>query len=251
MEIIYSKISEDTAERLEELMPAKLSNERIVLNLGNSKIDESAYKHYQIINKVGAIKKCVDKPRTLRILKKGGIRVIKSFDLRRYNPLLFLYLIFRYLIWGKELVIKDRWNLEVVNLKKFFNLLDKIEKYLTISVKENKFQEYRVLVYKGKIFRILEKEPNPNVFAWKNEVCHFEEIPYYWHWRKFVKEIKKECSKASLILKIDLCGIDVIRTKKDIKILEVNSGAGMNYGSVRKFYQVLGKELEDGWVNLG
>lgn len=247
------EISIDTADRLYDYMPQELKNEKILINLGNSKIDEKEYKKYRIINKVRAIKRCVNKASSLNQLEKNGVSVVKSYNLKKFNPFLFLYLIFRYLIWGRDLVLKGRWRLEVLNLKSFFNILPKIEKFLYLMLKYEKTQEYRVILYKGKVVRIMEKIPNSNQFAWKNDNgCKFKEIPYYWHWIKSIIDIKRECVRASLLLKIDLCGIDIMRVGQDeVRILEVNSAMGLGRPSIRRLYKVILDELKTGWVNVG
>ena len=251
MRIIYHEISKDTAEKLYVYMPKELRDEKILINLGDSSFDESKYKDYQIINKTEAIKNCVSKASSLKKLRKKGVSVVKTYDLKKFNPFLFLYWIIRYLMWGRKAILKGRYSIRVLGLKKFWALLPKIEKFLYLMPKYKKSQEYRVILYKGKVLRIMEKTPNPNRFAWKNEFCRFHEIPYYWHWCQFFKEIKRECSKASLLLKIDLCGIDIMRIGQDeVRILEVNSGCGLGKPSIRKFYKELERELRTGWVNM-
>jgi len=144
-------------------------------------------------------------------------------------------------------------RIEVLYLKKFFNILPKIEKFLYLMPKYEKSQEFRVIMYKGKMLRIMEKTPDSNQFAWKNSNgCKFKEIPYYWYWIKIIRDIKKECVRASLLLEIDLCGIDIIRIGQDeVRILEVNSGLGLGRPSIRRLYKVIVEEIQNGWVSIG
>jgi len=177
MKIIKCLLTEDTERRLWDTLPANFERKKILINLGVSTFeDEHKYPDYKIINRVKAIKRCVDKGKSLEILKRHRIKTVKSFDLEKLNPLLFIYLALRYLIWDQKLILKRNGHLKIVDFQKFFSELENINRYSYITVKEDKEREYRVLLYKGKPFRVMEKNGNPSIFAWKNEHCHFSNV---------------------------------------------------------------------------
>lgn len=84
MKIINSMITEDTANRFLEILNSEFSDlkrKKIILNYANSKFNEDKYKDYLIINKVNAIKNCVNKKRMFKLLQLHNVSSLEFYNL--------------------------------------------------------------------------------------------------------------------------------------------------------------------------
>ena len=178
----------------------------------NSKFKENGYTNHNIINSVQAIKNCIDKENALRTLRKNKVKCLKCYSLKsKIGLFLATFYIKRGLVLRKEKELKL-----VSNLKDF---LKYYKYYDYFTVKEDKVLEYRVIMFKNKPLRTTLKLNNRGNFQLKQDNSKFIDV-------KWIRgDIIRNCRKATELLKIDLCGIDVLVNKKfDIRIIEVNSG---------------------------
>lgn len=223
--------TEETTKRLQDLMPSNLENEKIVLNVGNSSLNEDCYKDYIILNKVNSVKNCVNKKEMFKTLKKNGVKTLYYLDLNK--PIDKLKSIFLLGI-NKELVLRNREGLKIINKKNLKEVFNKNWDYATI--KENRLIEYRVIIFKNKVVRITFKLNKNNDFALKQNNSTFIEVDI----NKIPLKVRKNLLKAVEMLGIDLCGIDFLVNKKGkYKIIEVNSGMAMCEKSINSFYEIL------------
>lgn len=214
---------------MKELIPRRLKYDDILINLGNGYFNEYDYDDYEIINRVEAIRKCSNKKEMFRILINDDVSCVsfyEGYDRKRKA----LELIRR----GYKLVLRKGKRIKITNSR--WDIRRDWWDYFTIW--EEKREEWRILMFKGEILRRQLKDNIYGEDILKKENCEFRQ-------RRLIRgDIARECRKAVESLGIDLCGIDVMRnTDGEVKILEVNSGMGMNENSINKVFN----EIEDDW----
>jgi len=219
-----------TKKLMKEMLPRELKNEKILINLGDSYLNERDYPNYEIINKVSAIRNCSNKKRMFEIFKQNNIISVHYFDLReqRFEAVDYLY-------GGFKLVLRKGKEIKIIGMDK----LEELKSYDYATIKEEKVKEYRVILFRGKIVRAMRKMPQTTDFQFKQENCKFVTVTE----NSFPREVIKNMIKAQKVLGIDLCGIDLLKnTDGEWKILEVNSGMSMSPKSVEIFYKMLIEE---------
>ena len=235
MKIIRCGRTEETCDRLEHNMPKELRSLPILLNYGNSKVEDD--DDYILINSQEAIKRCIDKGEMFRHIKGYSVDYINL-----KNPI-GVFRGFLALTLSKELVLRKGGKLKCVGSVREFSKL--LKKYDYATIKENKKFEYRVLMLYGKPFKIKMKYNKKGGFVNKQENCRFIDINIDDFRELYGNSIFDDLSKAVWNLGIHLCGVDLILNDKgEFKILEVNSGAGMCGRSVREFYRILLERFE-------
>ena len=235
MKIIRCGRTEETCDRVERNMPKGLVPLKIKLNYGNSQVEDD--DDYILINTQEAIKRCLHKREMFRYIRDYSVGY---FDLKSVSR---VFKAFVTLMLGKELVLRKGSKIKCVSTVEDFEKLYKNYSYATL--KEEKSFEYRILMFYGKPFKIKMKFNKKKEFVNKQENCRFIDVPIDLFEELYGTEIIKNVRKAVWNLGIHLCGVDLIlNDKKEFKILEVNSGAGMSGKSVRAFYEVLSKRFE-------
>ena len=208
MIIEYVKKTNKTASRLKELMPDELIDEDICLNLGNSNIDYTD-DDYLIINEPDAIRNSANKKRMFELFKENNIRCVEYVDIREVN-------IFQRLL-GKLYIRKG---------------------YAT--KRENKVSEFRIIVFNNRILKTYLKMPQNKNFVLKKNNCVFKRIR-----EPFIRSVKDNILNSVKCLGLDLAGVDMlINTNNEDKIIEVNSGPGMGYPTIRKLYKRIRRMIE-------
>jgi glutathione synthase/RimK-type ligase-like ATP-grasp enzyme len=201
MKIAYSKKSRITARLLKEMMPESLINAKIILNLGNSKLDTSRYQDWLIINKSESISNSANKKRMFELFQQSNIKCLE------YRQSISRVIFFRS-VWFKR-----KWGW---------------------TRRENKVKEYRVIVFLNKIFKIYEKIPNNQIdFQWKKDNTIFTRRRM-----QFPEDVKLNIINSVKCIGLDLAGVDVLLNDLgEYKVIEVNSGLGMGEPTIRKLYR--------------
>lgn len=212
--IVGCGLTAETIERLEHRFSDV--NSDFILNIGNSEFEGKG-----VLNKADKIKGCIDKKNMFREFKRNGVNCLKFYDLGSWYG--WVRALFR-VVFGNKLVLRKGRNCKVVRLKGF---LKNYGNYDYGTLFENKVFEYRVLVFKGNIFRSMIKF---NPFSKKFRLCldntHFKDC-----WVR--SEIEKESLKAVKCLGLDLAGVDVLMNDRfQFKVIEVNSGMGLQKESI-------------------
>jgi hypothetical protein len=201
------------------------------------KLWERAYKR---INTLEAVRNCSDKLRTLQILSTHNVPCLTAITANRE-----MRVDGQESTLGKTIVFKNEGQIEQCSNP--IGLAYYLQKCGYGTIKEEKLAEYRVILYRGNLIEMFRKIPKPNHesdFALKSYNSNFV-IVRDENWRNRHNKILEICKKAMEVLKIDLCGFDVLINKqKEIKIIEANSGMGMCDNSIQKFYKLL--EVEYG-----
>jgi len=229
MKIGYTKRTRETKERIKDLMSDSLKRKKVFLNIGNTKSGADKYKRigYLILNSNKAVENSADKKKMFRLFKENKINSVKFIELTFFGKLKSIC----YLLIGKDLVLREK-GLNVLGISQFINFL-KSENYVTL--KENKIIEYRVIVFKNKIIRVMIKLAKEKDFSLKWENCRFKEVD------KDTLKDKENIIKSVSCLNLDLAGVDVLVNKKgESKIIEVNSGMSLNEKSINLLF----KEIE-------
>lgn len=212
MPIHNASIANETAQRLHEYtLP-----DNVMINLGNTGIDETLYKNHIIINSIQSIKKCKNKKKTAKIL---GRLSIKHYHPK--NPIVLLNL-------HKGIYLRTPQGVQHCNTLKEY-----AQHYRTATsatIKQDTAIEYRTIMLWHEPIRIQLKHYNGQ-HTRKLHNTTWEEIPIH----HFDPHNLQKLSKATRKLKIHLCGIDHIVTKKgQWKILEINTAPGMNHNTLQK-----------------
>jgi len=204
--------------------------------LGNSQFNaekEYAEQGWRIVNRVKAIRKCVDKKAMFRAFEKAGVKSLSFFDLKTASGLIHAGTL---VSMGKKMVFRRGRAYLIVS-----NTLDFVRNYGLFdyaTVFEDKLLEWRVLVYKGKVFKVMKKDADDDgVFALKQESTRFRRVD------SPLKEVAEQSVKAAAALGLDLCGVDVCLTKKgDVKVIEANSGMALGKHSCRLLAELINAE---------
>lgn len=227
MKIFSCNATEETGERLKNLLPQELENKPIALNLGYSDFKE--IEGYKTLNPSYAVKNCVNKKEMFKTLKKSKIKCLKFFDL---NTIKGKFLSLFCLLIGKEIVLRSN-GIKILKLKDFSKIL-KNKDYATI--KENKILEYRLIVFKNKIIRGMVKINKRGDFIVKQSNSRFKDIDL----NKISEKDKQNIINSSLCLGLDLSGVDVlVNNKGKFKIIEVNSGMALCSKSIDILYKYM------------
>ena len=243
MKIIYCDATCETGERAEEIFLETLPDYALNLGVSNYSHENDLIKQgFKIINKTDAIKNCVNKKRMFEKLV-GKVETLEYYDLKKPSHL-FKALI--RLIQNKEIVVRKKWSeTEPRRINSLFKFVRQYKKYDYATLYEDKRLEWRALVFRNKLFKLMLKnavEENTELSSWqlKQINCDFDEIKNPGN-----KKLIAECEKAAEILGIDLCGIDVCLTNDlKLKIIEVNSGMAMGYGTLERLKKLIEKEAE-------
>jgi len=216
---------EDTRARI-EMLNRNLPD--VVLNLGDSKLNESSFGSMVILNRRKAVKRCLNKKKMFRIFKMHRIPSPDYFDL---NKKLDILRAMSCCAMKREIVLRRKGNLRIVGSVREFLRFYRDYDYATLKI--NKLAEWRVIVFRNKIVKVSIKRGS--CFALKNANAHFEPVYY------FSKDAIRLCKRVAGIFGIDLCGIDICYDKdsQDFKIIEINSAPGMNWDSVKIFLNYL------------
>jgi glutathione synthase/RimK-type ligase-like ATP-grasp enzyme len=241
MEIVYCKKTRPTATLMKEMIPEILRDFKIIINLGNSSFNEheDRYREYEIVNKIEAIKNSVDKKAMFKLFIKNKIPTVEFLDLsdpydKRVAEL--------YLEMGHKIILRSDKPKQFIRAahRKYKKRLNN---FTYATVQESKQAEYRVIVFKNKILRCMMKVPNDNAsFRMKQHNCTFYGI----NKREFPVEALRMVKSAVKVLGLDLAGADLmLNDKNEWKVLEVNSGMGLNKRSITKLYTRIQKKYID------
>jgi len=216
---------EDTRARIEAL---NFDLPDIVLNLGDSRLNESVFGSRVILNRRKAVKRCLNKKKMFRIFKANAIPSPEYFDLGKKSDVLKAA---GYCIMKREIVLRRGRDIRIAGSVRDF--LRRYRDYDYATLKINKLAEWRVIVFRDKIVKVSIKRGS--CFALKNANARFEPVYH------FSKDAMKLCKRVARIFGIDLCGIDICYDKdaEDFKIIEINSAPGMNRDSVKIFLNYL------------
>ena len=228
MKIAYCKRSSVTGRTLQKEIGYKYNG--VLLNLGNSSFTEEDY-YKEVINRVKAIRNCVNKKRMFEILKSYSVPSLTYFDLKKIGDIIRAE---AYIIKGKALVLRNNTRFKIVSSIREFK--SEYRNYTYATLKERKLKEYRIVMFKGvPIRRMIKIVDEPN-FKLKQDNCHFVTI------ENAREDIIQACKEAVSCLEIDLCGIDICITDKDrAKIIEVNSGMSLSERSRERLKEELKK----------
>jgi len=239
MNVVYSFATDVTGKRLIEYMPKEFANLPLVLNHGNG---EFAERRVPVLNEARAVRLCMDKYRQRKYFKQFSLTYL-NLKKKEHVELCRLYL-----HAGVRLVMKGGMPMEVVGSTEKFDRWH--SKYEFATVVEDKRFEYRILMFKGRAFRIMCKLNRHNNFQWKQSNSQFIDVPIDWFGWLYGSRLMKRLKRIVNKMGIDLCGIDLVRTKQGkFRILEINSGAAMCRKSIRLFYnmfaEMIGMEVKD------
>lgn len=238
MKIISSNRTCKTKQLVRELIPEWAKYKKILLNLGDSSINEEEFRDYLIINKVDNILNCSNKVRMFEIFNENGIKSVTYVPLSRENYGNINLLKFKVKFTKKDLVFRKGKELKIIPIEQVS--VKDMNYYNFATIREDKEKEYRIIVYKGKIVRVMNKINNTGDFQFKQDNCSFVTIDF----NRFPQEVKDNLFKAVRVLGIDLCGIDLLRNQRgEYKILEINSGMSMSERSIESFFELLKSEV--------
>lgn len=157
----------------------------------------------KFINTPFAVRTCIDKVATLRILNKNKIPTVAYATRKEDIPKTWATIVVRAKVDGRKAEDLDFWY-------DHSNIPD--APLYTEHFDHNR--EYRVVVFMGKVVgRYYKKLVKGDWIFTVQPKTGFEQMD-------------EACLKAAKALGIDYCGFDVVsKTKKDFAILEANSGA--------------------------
>ncbi len=184
------------------LMPEELKNADIILNLGDSSATNGY--DYNWINEPEAVRNASNKRRMFELFEENEIKCIT-----RVNGHFVQYFISR------------------------------ITRNGITTIRENKVKEYRVIVYNGRMMKVMEKVPKNGDFILKLENCDYQRV------ERFVipKEDRRNIIRAVECLGLDLAGVDVLKNDKgEFKVIEVNSGPGMGEKNIGLLFRRIMEE---------
>ena len=240
MKIISSQRTCKTKQLVRELIPDWAKPKSILLNLGDSSINEREYSGYKIINRVENIRNCSNKIRMFEIFNENGIKAVTYVPIRRSDYGNLNLMRFKMKFRGKELVFRRGKELKVIPIEQV-SVRD-MNYYDFATIKEDKEKEYRIIIYKDKIVRAMIKINETGDFQFKQENCRFVTMDF----SKFPQSVKDNLFKAVKVLGIDLCGIDLLKnTDGEFKILEINSGMSLSERSIEEFFNLLKEEVRN------
>lgn len=233
MIILKCKKTEETCQRLRDLMPRSLRDKKIALNMGNSELKKD-YSKYLLLNNPEAVKRAVNKKKMFEVLEDNRINCLKYMDIEylkgKAEAVVSLFS-------GKEIVLRDGGDIKVITASELRELYNPKWKYATI--KENKLLEYRFVVFRDKILRAMVKANAKGDFRVKQENSEFRMIDI----TKIPEDAINNIIKSVKCLGLDLAGVDVLLNMKDeFKIIEVNSGMALSPRSIKRLYKAV-KEI--------
>lgn len=236
MKIVGSKKSKETKKLMREMIPEELKEKKIFLNLGWSNYDGN-YEAEIVFNNIIAVGNCADKYQMHKLFALHGVPSVEFCD---FNTKEGRKKAIENISIEEKFVLRGRDNL--INWDDIYELWG-VADYATIYEKPKK--EYRVLMFKGRPFRVMEKklkEGHENDWQRHIENCDFKAIAI----RGINNDVIDACVKACNAVGIDLAGVDVMITQDNkVKVIEVNSAPSMNDVSIRKFFKRLQIWLRD------
>ncbi len=211
----------------------------IVRPFGRVSLDQAIYRidllyaleeeGVPIFNKPSAIEKCVDKFRSLYTFKHHGLPVPRtivtersSLALRNVESLRSKYIVLKPMFGSRghgstRFVLSDRdvmW--EVIRSLQFTRHTIYLQEYI-----EHGGMDIRVFVLGYKVLAaMIRRAPNG---SWKTNISRGgAPIPL----KKLDPEVEDLAIKAVRILECEVAGVDIIKTRDGVYILEVNSQPG-------------------------
>lgn len=236
MKIVGSRKSKETKKLMKEMIPDELRDKDVLVNLGWSGFTQAS-NHELTINTIQGIRNCAEKYQMHKLFALHGVPSVTFFDFNtkegRKNML-------------EHMSIDDKFVLRGVDILYDFDAIyDAWGWYDYVTLYERPKKEYRVLMFRGRPFRVMEKklkEGHENDWQRHIENCDFKAISV----RTISGAITDACIKACNAVGIDLAGVDVMVTEDDkVKVIEVNSAPSMNDVSIRKFFKRLQIWLRD------
>ena len=219
MKIVDCKKTRKTGRLVRSMVPYSLKDKSIILNLGSRRSMLEWIDYDWIINSAEAVRNCSDKIRMFRILGDNEVSCLK-FYIRKPNVSYRRY-VFRI---GKRIKVGYISG----------------EDYDYCTRFEDKDKEWRVVVFKGKVLRAMEKVPHNKTDIWKQKDCRFRHVDDY----MLPSEIKSLCLKACKVLGIDLAGVDILRNVRgEYKVIEVNSGMAMGERTIGRLFGAIEEEV--------
>ena len=235
MKIIGCKATRETTQLLKDMMPEVLKSQNILLNVGWSNIPVEKMAGFStILNRKESVKNCADKVMMYRLFKEHGVPSVDFYDFNTIEG------IKNFMKNGEfdDFVVPNGSQKKIMEKD---DIVDDLDRYTYATRFEHKSIEYRVLMLKNKIFRVMKKNPHDT----SEDLYHIDNCDFVAIKRKYLPvQVREACIKASQATGIDFCGIDVmVNTDGEVKVLEVNSGPSMNETSIEKFYKALKEEL--------
>lgn len=211
----------------------------IVRPFGRVSLDQAIYRidllyalqeqGVPVFNKPSAIEKCVDKFRSLYILRQHGLPVPRTIvtersvlALRNHALLGSKYIVLKPMFGSRghgstRFILSDHdvmW--EVTRSLQFTRHTIYLQEYI-----EHKGEDIRVFVLGHSVLAAMIRKAPPG--SWKTNIARGgAPIPL----KKLDQEVEDLAIKATKILECEIAGVDIIRTKDSIYILEVNSQPG-------------------------
>jgi len=223
--IVGSRKTKKTDKLLRELEPEDLKE--IIFNHGLSSFPEYNYIGRKIINRVSAIRNCVDKKRMFRCFARYGVKSLEFFDLS--IPQDRRKAIFR-LLQRKELCLRRGRKIEIVGSIWRFRRI--FRRYIYATTKVDKKTEWRILTLFDIPMRVFQKIGDE--FALHLDNCEFKID------NNCPESVINEALKASKACGIDMAGVDIcLTTDNKVKVIEVNSGPGMSENSIEKLFRLI------------
>lgn len=237
MKIINCRKTQPTADLMNELMPDDLNRLDVVINLGNSNSTEEAL-HNWTINNTNAIKNSADKKTMFRLFKANKIPSVEYYDL---NDNCDRRVVELGLQIGVPFVLR-RDNPKRFKRAASESYIRQLDRFTYATIQEKKQIEYRIIVFNNRILRCMVKMNLNHDFRLKQHNCKFVGI----NKREFPIEVLRMVKKAVKCVGLDLSGVDVLLNELgEWKILEVNSGMGMNKRTINKLYNRIRKTYGD------
>jgi glutathione synthase/RimK-type ligase-like ATP-grasp enzyme len=231
MKVIGCKRTCKTLRRMKQQIPFRLSNKKLLINLGNGDMGYTPYG-YEVINTPTAVKNCSNKKRMFNILEDNDIKTLSFMDTdveEDYTRAMTL------LSEGEDIVLRGldgKWQVvdSPDDLTVMWDDFDYATKY------EEKKYEYRIIIFRDELFKIYRKLHKGDDFCLKKDNCAFIIVKPERMGSRHERMIS-ECLRASKSLEIDLCGFDVmINTADEVKIIEANSGMAMCENTINQLY---------------
>lgn len=220
MKIVDCKKTRITGRLLRSMVPDSLKDKCMLINLG-SRARTMDWLDYDVINDIGGVRNCSDKIRMFQILKEYGV---KCLDFYLKKPC-------RFGVYRDKYVFKKGRRIVVGRGCRDYDYCTKFEE---------KDKEWRVVIYKGKVLRAMEKINYDGSDVWKQKNCDFRHV----NDRELSIDVRRECIDACNALGIDLAGIDVLRNKMGVvKIIEVNSGMAMGERTIGRLFRAIEMEV--------
>ncbi|MEM1639477.1 MAG: RimK family alpha-L-glutamate ligase [Desulfurococcaceae archaeon] len=211
----------------------------IVRPFGRVSLDQAVYRidllyalqeqGVPVFNKPSAIEKCVDKFRALYTLKNNGLPVPRtivsersSLALRRIELLGSKFIVLKPMFGSRghgsaRFVLNDRdviW--EATRSLQFTGHTIYLQEYI-----EHGGEDIRVFVLGYRVLAAMTRKA-PSGY-WKTNIARGgAPIPL----KKLDPEVEEIAVKAAQVLECEIAGVDIVRTKNNVYVLEVNSQPG-------------------------